>query len=81
MEVPNITRKEFSIMSIDGEGYTTLMDTGTSELRTDIRLPDDTDEDLDLSKKLKEAVEEGKNILVTVLAAMNIEKIVEFKEA
>lgn len=81
MEVPNITRKEFSIMSIDGEGYATLMDTGTSELRTDIRLPDDTDEDVDLSKKLKEAVEEGKNILVTVLAAMNIEKIVEFKEA
>ena len=81
VDVPNIGRKEYSLLSINEDGYCSLMDTNTNDLREDIRLPDDTDEDLELSKKLKESLDEGKSMLVTVLSAMKIEKIVEMKEA
>ena len=68
-------------MSIDEQGYCSLMHTTTNELRSDIKLPDDTDEDLELSKQLQSDVEAGKAMLITVLSAMGIEKIVECKEA
>ena len=68
-------------MSIDEQGYCSLMHTTTNELRSDIKLPDDTDEDLELAKQLKADLDSGKSMLVTVLSAMGIEKIVECKEA
>lgn len=80
VDVPNIVRKEYSILSVNEEGYCSLMDTNTNDLREDVRLPDDTDEDEDLAKRLKVALEEGKSMNVTVLSAMGIEKIVEMKE-
>jgi len=81
VDVPYIKRTEYSIMSIDEQGYCSLMHTTTNELRSDIKLPDDTDEDLELSKQLQSDVEAGKAMLITVLSAMGIEKIVECKEA
>ena len=81
VDVPYIKRTEYSIMSIDEQGYCSLMHTTTNELRSDIKLPDDTDEDLELAKQLKADLDSGKSMLVTVLSAMGIEKIVECKEA
>jgi translation initiation factor 5A len=81
VDVPYIKRTEYSILAVDEQGYCSLMHTTTNELRSDIKLPDDTDDDLVLSKDLKTAIDDGKNILITVLSAMGIEKIVEFKEA
>jgi len=81
VDVPNIKRSEYTIMSIDQEDYCSLMHTTTNELRSDIKLPDDTDEDLELAKQLKADLDSGKSMLVTVLSAMGIEKIVECKEA
>ena len=46
VDVPYIKRTEYSIMSIDEQGYCSLMHTTTNELRSDIKLPDDTDEDV-----------------------------------
>jgi hypothetical protein len=57
------------------------MDIGTNEMRSDIRLPDENDDDNSLEKSIKEQFEDGKNLLLTVLAAMMIEKIMECKEA
>ena len=45
--------------------------------RQDLKLPDDTDEDQELSKRIREALAEEKEILVTVLESMKIEKVVE----
>jgi translation initiation factor 5A len=78
-EVPNIKRTEYALFSIDEEGYCNLMDTATSAMRCDIKLPDDTDDDKVLSKGLEANVEQGVEMNVTVLSAMGIEKIVECK--
>lgn len=79
-EVPFIKRSELQCISIDGEGYLTLMDAkGTT--RSDLRLPDEIEEDQEVAKRIQNLLDEGKEVLVTVLAAMSIEKIVEAKEA
>lgn len=48
--------------------------------KSDLKLPEDTPEDAILSKKIKESIDNGREVYVTVLAAMGIEKISEFKE-
>jgi translation initiation factor 5A len=80
VEVPILKRTEWNCIAVDGDGFLTLMDSKTGNTRSDLKLPDETEDDADLSKRLQEAVEEGRDINVTVLAAMGIEKIVEFKE-
>ncbi len=80
VDVPNIVRTEYALMGIDEDGFTSLMNTTTNELRSDIKLPEDTDEDKELCVKMKAAVEDGKSLLVTVLSAIKIEKITEMKE-
>ncbi len=52
----------------------------TGEIREDLRLPDETDEDTELADKIKEGIDEGKSIFVTVLGSMGIEKITEMQE-
>ena len=42
-----------------------------------MKLPDDTPEDQELSKRIKEALAEEKEIILTVLESMKIEKVVE----
>ena len=49
--------------------------------RQDIKLPDDTEEDQKLSDKIKEALNDGKEIVLTVLESMKIEKVIEMSEA
>ena len=49
--------------------------------RQDIKLPDDTDEDQKLADRIKEALSEGREIVLTVLESMKIEKVVEMTEA
>ena len=62
-------------MNINDEGYVTLMD-NQGVTREDLRLPDETEDDEELCQRIREANENGKNIYVTVLSAMNIEKII-----
>ena len=42
---------------------------------------DEIEEDQEVAKRIQNLLDEGKEVLVTVLAAMSIEKIVEAKEA
>ena len=48
--------------------------------RQDLKLPDDTEDDLKLSERIKEALNEGKEIILTVLESMKIEKVVEMSD-
>jgi translation initiation factor 5A len=77
--VPYIKRSEWQLIALDEEGFMTLMDT-KGNCRSDLKLPDETEEDEELSKKVKTLIEESKEVLVTVLSAMSIEKVVEAKE-
>ena len=76
VEVPNIKRKAYTAIDVDADGYLTLMDK-RGATRQDLKLPDDTEEDQELSKRIREALAEEKEILVTVLESMKIEKVVE----
>jgi hypothetical protein len=48
--------------------------------RQDLHFPNETDDDKALAARIKECVDAGKEITVTVLKAMSIEKIVEMSE-
>lgn len=79
-ECPNITRQEYTVMGIDEEGYVSLIDK-TGNMRQDLKLPTDTEDDKEISNKITSGIDSGKTMLVTVLAAMAIEKIEDAKEA
>ena len=79
VEVPNIKRKAYTAIDVDADGYLTLMDK-QGATRQDLKLPDDTDEDKALSERIKEALNEGKEIILTVLESMKIEKVVEMSD-
>ena len=79
VEVPNIKRAAYTVIDVDADGYLTLMDKqGTT--RQDLKLPDDTEEDQKLGERIREALNEGKEIILTVLESMKIEKVVEMSD-
>jgi translation initiation factor 5A len=80
VEVPNIKRTEYQLIAIDGEGFCTLMDT-VGNTRSDLKLPNDTEDDAVLAQRISESIDGGREVFVTVLSAMEIEKICEMKEA
>lgn len=79
-EAPNIKREEWTVMSVDDEGYIALVDK-TGKMRQDLKLPSETEDDVEVSKKITDGLESGKTIIVTVLSAMKIEKIEDAKES
>ncbi len=79
-EAPNIKREEWTVMSVDDEGYIALVDK-TGKMRQDLKLPKESDDDIEVSKRITDGLESGKTILVTVLSAMKIEKIEDAKES
>ncbi|CDF38123.1 Translation initiation factor eIF5A [Chondrus crispus] len=76
MMSPVVTRKDFQLIDIDEEGYVTIMD-DKNETRSDLRLDFEND---DIHKKAKEDFEEGKDLLLTVLSALDTEKVIAVKE-
>ena len=79
VEVPNIKRTEWTAITYDAEGYLTLMDLH-GNTRQDLKLPDNTDDDNKLSERIKQSLDEGKEITVTVLESMKIEKVVDMSD-
>ncbi|GKT14168.1 Translation elongation factor IF5A-like protein [Aduncisulcus paluster] len=77
MEAPHVDKKEYELVDID-EAQVILMDTD-GEPKEDLNLPPG-----DLAEELKKAHEEvqdddGKSIMVCVLAAMAKEQIISFR--
>ena len=79
VEVPNIKRTPYTAIDVDADGYLTLMDKQGST-RQDLKLPDDTEDDQKLSERIREALTEGREIILTVLESMKIEKVVEMND-
>ena len=80
MECPIIKRTEWQAISVDDEGYVTLMDTkGT--LKSDLKLSTDTDSDVTVGDRIREGLDAGREVLVTVLSSMGIEKIETAKDS
>jgi translation initiation factor 5A len=72
--VPIVTRKDYTLLDVTDDGFTSLM-AEDGDVRDDIKLPADQE----LANKMKEAIAEGKELIVSVLAAMGEEQIVAAK--
>ncbi|KAF3904836.1 hypothetical protein ABW20_dc0105334 [Dactylellina cionopaga] len=74
MDVPNVRRTEYQLVNID-DGYLNLM-TGDGVSKDDVKVPDN-----DLGKEIEDGFEDGKDIMVTIVAAMGEELAISWKEA
>ena len=78
--VPNISRLEFTLLSIEeDDGHISLMDEA-GEVREDMKLPGFPEGyDDELKAALEKGEEEGKSLMVTVLKACGHEQIMSHK--
>jgi translation initiation factor 5A len=74
MDVPNVKRSEYQLVNID-DGFLNLMDdNGTS--KDDVKVPDN-----ELGEKIQEDFDAGKDLMVTIQAAMGEEAAISYKES
>ena len=76
IQVPNVTKKDYTVVEIDDENYVSLMDDNTFEVRRDMQLKEDSD----ITQRLLDKYNEGDGqIRATVLKALGEEQIIAFK--
>ena len=74
MDVPNVKRNEYQLVNID-DGFLNLMN-NDGVAKDDVKVPEG-----DLGKEIQAGFDEGKDLLVTIISAMNEEQAISFKEA
>nr|QXO15392.1 eukaryotic translation initiation factor 5A [Pleurotus tuber-regium] len=74
MDVPNVQRNEYQLVNID-DGFLNLM-SADGNSKDDVRVPDG-----DLGKQISDDFDAGKDLLVTIISAMNEEQAISYKEA
>ncbi|KAJ1649313.1 translation initiation factor eIF5A [Coemansia sp. RSA 2681] len=74
VDVPNVSRAEYTLIDITG-GFLSLMD-DAGEMKEDVKIPEG-----ELGTKISAEFEEGKELLVTILKAMGEEAAISHKEA
>ena len=76
--VPTITRTEYSLNSIDDEGFLSLM-SEDGEIREDLKLSD-IEHWAEVNQQVTQGFEEDKALILTVLKAMGEECVIACKE-
>ena len=76
--VPYVERNEYQIVSVGMSGALSLL-TPSCELKIDLNLPKETEEDQKLADAIKQKFEDGKIIYVFVLSACGNEKVVQYR--
>jgi translation initiation factor 5A len=74
MDVPHVKRNEYQLVNID-DGFLNLM-TQDGAGKDDVKLPDG-----ELGKQIQEGFDDGKDLLVTIQAAMGEEAAISVKES
>ncbi|BEJ17535.1 hypothetical protein CspHIS471_0609360 [Cutaneotrichosporon sp. HIS471] len=74
MDVPNVRRTEYQLLDIQDE-FMSLMD-ADGGMKDDVKLPDS-----DLGNEIQKAFDDGKDLMVTIVAAMGEEQAISWKEA
>jgi len=75
MEVPVVKRKEYQLLSINEDGFVSLMDLDSCETKDDLRLPEG-----ELGDQIKSAFEKDETgLLCSVVAAVGEEYILGWK--
>merc|ERR1712243_420333 len=72
MEVPNVSRKDFQLIGMDDEFLSLMDDAG--DTREDLKCPEGT-----VGDEIREAIDNEKEILVTVLSAVGEECVIATK--
>lgn len=81
MEVPNVSRQEYALIDCDGDAGTVSVLLESGDTKDDLNLPTDVQGGREeLAGDIVEKFEEGKSLLLTVQAAMGMEKIIAVKE-
>ncbi|KAJ3019726.1 Eukaryotic translation initiation factor 5A [Thoreauomyces humboldtii] len=74
MDVPNVIRTEYPLLDVD-DGFLSLMEE-TGSTKDDVKVPDN-----EVGQKMQDEFHEGKDLIVTVVAAMGEEHALSYKEA
>jgi translation initiation factor 5A len=74
--VPNVTRKEYSLVDISADGFCSLM-SDDGNVREDVKLPEFPD---NFAREIQASFEAGKSLVVSVLNAMGHDQIIAMKE-
>ncbi|KIY96709.1 Eukaryotic translation initiation factor 5A-1 [Monoraphidium neglectum] len=74
MDVPNVSRAEYTLLDINEEGFCTLM-LENGDTREDLMLPKGTEESDKLAETIREQFASGQELAVGVLKAMGEEMI------
>ncbi|WRT65124.1 eukaryotic translation initiation factor 5A [Kwoniella shivajii] len=74
MDVPNVRRQEYQLLDIQDE-FLNLMDTDGNS-KDDVKIPDS-----ELGKQIQSDFDAGKDLMVTIIAAMDEEQAISYKEA
>ncbi|KAM9955477.1 hypothetical protein ACTFIW_000079 [Dictyostelium discoideum] len=72
IDVPNVSRKEYTVMDVQ-DGYLSLLD-ASGEVKEDLPLPED-----DIGKEISQMLKENKEPLVSVISALGKEGVVSVK--
>jgi translation initiation factor 5A len=78
MDVPNISRTEYTLLDVNEEGFVSLM-AENGDTREELSLPKGTDEAEKLAAQIKEQFAGGQELVVSVLKAMGEEMINSIK--
>lgn len=74
VQVPNVSRKEYTLIDLSDDGFLSLMDEG-GEVRDDIKLPPKED----LAEEIQSKFDEGKELLINIQSAVGIEQVISWK--
>jgi len=74
MDVPNVVRNDYQLVNID-DGFMNLMNADGAS-KDDVRLPEG-----DLGEKIQAEFDDGKELLISIVAAMGEEQALTYKEA
>lgn len=74
MDVPNVQRNEYQLVNID-DGFLNLMSNDGAS-KDDVKVPEG-----EIGEQISSQFDDGKDLMVTIVSAMNEEQAISFKEA
>jgi len=74
MDVPNVNRTEYQLVDVDEDFLNLMTQDGTA--KDDVKIPEN-----EIGTQIRKDFEDGKDLLVTIVAAMGEEQAISVKEA
>jgi translation initiation factor 5A len=81
LEIPVVSKAEYTLLDIDDDDHMSLMDE-KGDTREDLKLPDDRSGDsaFALAQEVQKKFDEGAEVAVTIMSAMGIDQLSGWKE-